>query len=103
MKPRVAQLSPQPVGRDVDRRVGAPRERQRERPSRRDDARELVEERDHVREDDELEIAVGNASADGVTDLEGDAALELGGDSFRLASWIIAGLTSMPTIPDASG
>src|SRR4051812_20262188 len=69
---------PQQLGRDVDRSLGTPREREHERPARRGDACELVGERDHVREHDEVEVAVRKVERRGVADLEADAAGELG-------------------------
>src|SRR6476659_4849163 len=51
-EPSRAELLPPPVRRDVDRRLIAAREREHDLPSVGRDPCELVEERDHVHEDD---------------------------------------------------
>src|SRR5262249_50470268 len=53
-----AELLPQPLRRNVDRRPGTAREREQDVTAPPGDTRDLVEERDHVRVRDEVEGAV---------------------------------------------
>src|SRR5204862_8342760 len=66
----LAELLPQALGRDPDRRLRATGEREEHVAARRCDAGELVEEWDHVRERDKVEGAGRERQVRGVRDLE---------------------------------
>src|SRR5436305_7118385 len=65
-----AELPPEPLGRHVDGRCGSEREAEDDAPPGRDEAADLVEERDHVRERDEVEGSVLEGKPRRVADLE---------------------------------
>src|SRR6266511_63432 len=72
------ELGPEARGRHVDRRLRPHREREERRAAGREDAGQLVEEGDHVRERHELERVVGVGEPLGIALLEADAPCKLG-------------------------
>ena len=85
----LAEAGAELLGRDPDRSLGSPRRRRRSRCRPARHAAELLEERDHVLEDDEVEGSVRKRQARAVRDLEGDAPASSGG-SRRFASSTIS-------------
>src|SRR4029078_8642717 len=75
----LAETGAKRVGWNPDRRLGPAREREYGAAARRRDSAELLEERDHVLKNDEVERPVREWQVRPVRDLEGDAPGELGG------------------------